>query len=72
MTFMFALTSSMMLLCCVAGEEVSWVQCDKCELWFHMICIGVAEDEIDENEDYICFQCRNPRAAATAGDACAL
>ena len=39
------------------------MQCDKCELWFHMICIGVAEDEIDENEDYICFQCRNPRAA---------
>ena len=27
-----------------------------------MICIGVAEEEISENEDYICFQCRNPRA----------
>ena len=49
-----------------SGEEVSWVQCDKCEEWFHMICIGVAEDEISETEDYICFQCRNPHVSRPA------
>lgn len=50
----------------VSGLEVSWVQCDRCEEWFHMICIGVAEDEISENEDYICFQCKNPQVSRTA------
>ncbi|XP_064633580.1 lysine-specific demethylase 5A-like isoform X2 [Lineus longissimus] len=40
------------------GEEVNWVQCDKCELWFHLLCVGLAENEISENEDYVCFSCR--------------
>lgn len=33
-----------------------------------MVCIGVAEDEISESEDYICWQCRGnnrPKASAS-------
>ncbi|KAK6176380.1 hypothetical protein SNE40_014678 [Patella caerulea] len=40
-----------------SGDEVNWVQCDKCELWFHLLCIGLASDEVTEEEDYVCFQC---------------
>lgn len=41
----------------IAGDEVNWVQCDTCELWFHLLCIGLGEDEVSENEDYVCFSC---------------
>ena len=43
----------------VAGDEVNWVQCDTCEQWFHLLCVGLAEDEVAGNEDYMCFICKN-------------
>uniref|UniRef100_A0A8C1M992 [histone H3]-trimethyl-L-lysine(4) demethylase n=2 Tax=Cyprinus carpio TaxID=7962 RepID=A0A8C1M992_CYPCA len=35
------------------GEEVYWVQCDCCNRWFHMICVGVSA-ELAAEEDYMC------------------
>ena len=43
----------------VVGDEVNWVQCDTCEQWFHLLCVGLAEDEVAGNEDYMCFICKN-------------
>ena len=43
---------------CVAGEEVNWVQCDKCEKWLHLLCIGLSKEEISEDTDYICYECK--------------
>lgn len=42
---------------------MNWVQCDLCELWFHLLCVGLGEDEVTEDEDYVCFKCRNPHKA---------
>uniref|UniRef100_A0A8C1YGD6 [histone H3]-trimethyl-L-lysine(4) demethylase n=1 Tax=Cyprinus carpio TaxID=7962 RepID=A0A8C1YGD6_CYPCA len=38
------------------GEEVYWVQCDCCNRWFHMICVGVSA-ELAAKEDYMCVTC---------------
>uniref|UniRef100_A0A8C1AH75 [histone H3]-trimethyl-L-lysine(4) demethylase n=1 Tax=Cyprinus carpio carpio TaxID=630221 RepID=A0A8C1AH75_CYPCA len=38
------------------GEEVYWVQCDCCNRWFHMICVGVSA-ELAAEEDYMCVTC---------------
>ncbi|XP_057212242.1 lysine-specific demethylase 5B-B isoform X3 [Triplophysa rosa] len=38
------------------GEEVNWVQCDCCNQWFHMICVGVSA-ELAAEEDYMCVTC---------------
>ncbi|KAL8614742.1 hypothetical protein ACOMHN_055300 [Nucella lapillus] len=35
------------------GNAVNWVQCDSCELWFHLLCVGLGTNEISEEEDYI-------------------
>ena len=55
-----------LVLVCVAGEEVNWVQCDRCELWFHLVCVGLGEDEVSENEDYVCYQCKKPAGGAVS------
>lgn len=40
------------------GQNVDWVQCDGgCEQWFHMACVGLSAEDINEDEDYICMQC---------------
>ncbi|KAA0713965.1 Lysine-specific demethylase 5B-B [Triplophysa tibetana] len=38
------------------GEEVNWVQCDCCNQWFHMICVGVSA-KLAAEEDYMCVTC---------------
>ncbi|XP_076469736.1 lysine-specific demethylase 5A-like isoform X2 [Babylonia areolata] len=40
------------------GEAVNWVQCDACELWFHLLCVGLGKEEITEEDDYVCNTCR--------------
>ncbi|GFR98729.1 lysine-specific demethylase 5A [Elysia marginata] len=40
------------------GEAVNWVQCDRCELWFHLLCVGMKAEDIRDDEDYVCFSCR--------------
>ena len=22
------------------GDDINWIQCDKCEKWYHLFCIG--------------------------------
>uniref|UniRef100_A0A1B6DAW0 [histone H3]-trimethyl-L-lysine(4) demethylase n=1 Tax=Clastoptera arizonana TaxID=38151 RepID=A0A1B6DAW0_9HEMI len=41
-----------------SGHEVDWIQCDGgCDMWFHMECLGLDKNDINEDEDYICQQC---------------
>ncbi|KAG5885696.1 hypothetical protein JTB14_002310 [Gonioctena quinquepunctata] len=40
------------------GQNVDWVQCDGgCEQWFHMACVGLSAEDINEDEDYFCITC---------------
>lgn len=43
----------------VLGEEVNWVQCDRCEEWYYLLCVGLGIDEVIEDEEYECFKCKN-------------
>ena len=44
------------------------MQCDTCELWFHLLCVGLGSDEVSANEDYVCFVCKKSPSAAVAVD----
>ena len=38
--------------------QVHWVQCDGCELWLHLTCIGLKPEQVSEDEDFICRDCK--------------
>merc|ERR1719166_176609 len=40
------------------GKQVHWVQCDRCQLWFHLFCIGLKPHDIKEDEDFNCRDCK--------------
>jgi len=41
-------------------NPIEWVQCDgKCQLWFHLYCVGLRKDQLNEYEDYLCRECKS-------------
>jgi PHD-finger len=40
-----------------AGKEVDWVQCDACQLWFHLICVDLDKTDVSDDKEYICRTC---------------
>lgn len=39
--------------------KIDWVQCDGgCNQWFHLHCLGLKSQDINEEEDFICNRCR--------------
>lgn len=50
--------------CTRPSGKLDWVQCDGgCEQWFHMACVGLSAQEINEDEDYICICCSRNSSA---------
>lgn len=47
--------------------QVYWVQCDCCNRWFHMICVGVSA-ELAAEEDYMCVTCNTTNAGRRKWD----
>ena len=48
--------------CCITHHDanVQWVQCDKCEMWFHTFCECMSAQEeltISDTEVYECLSC---------------
>ena len=38
----------------VGGCDQEWVQCDRCEAWYHCICIGISPLYFEEHEFVCC------------------
>lgn len=39
------------------GAKIDWVQCDGCELWYHLKCVGLTPDQCTDDDDYHCPAC---------------
>lgn len=39
------------------GKEVTWVQCDGCDQWFHLTCVGLKKRQLNTIKDYTCVVC---------------
>lgn len=40
------------------SSELSWVQCDQCQLWYHLLCVGLTIESVEEIDVYHCFSCK--------------
>ncbi|KAF8916364.1 hypothetical protein CPB85DRAFT_281839 [Mucidula mucida] len=53
------------------------VQCDKCQSWYHVGCLGIREDDprLEEGAEFVCPVCTDPkhhsRAIDVRGSSCA-
>ena len=41
------------------ANEISWVQCDQCQQWFHLLCVGLTTESVQKIDSYSCFPCRH-------------
>ena len=39
------------------GDEVGWVQCDICEKWYHLACVGLSPEKAEAMDSYNCRLC---------------
>lgn len=49
-----------------AGDEVEWVQCDKCENWYHVVCVGISAQDASKIDEYVCPYCTTPVPTPTS------
>ena len=36
---------------------MEWVQCDKCEGWYHVVCVGISAQDASKIDEYVCPYC---------------
>ncbi|KAF9156272.1 myeloid lymphoid or mixed-lineage leukemia 5 (trithorax, ) [Linnemannia schmuckeri] len=56
------------IIMCVCGskeDEGAMVQCDKCEVWLHLECLNLSEDDVPE--EYFCPTCQGLPTPSTGG-----
>ncbi|KAF9910267.1 myeloid lymphoid or mixed-lineage leukemia 5 (trithorax, ) [Linnemannia zychae] len=56
------------IIMCICGskeDEGAMVQCDKCEVWLHLECLDLAEDDVPE--EYFCPSCQGLPTPSTGG-----
>ena len=40
----------------VSSDQILWVECSKCEQWYHQLCVNVESEELSEI-DWVCDKC---------------
>lgn len=45
-------------------DEISWVQCDKCQEWFHCMCVGLTKEIAEKIDSYVCDRCKQSNSKA--------
>ena len=49
------------------ADEISWVQCDLCQEWFHCSCVGLTKEYAEKIDKYNCRKCIDRSRNSAAG-----
>lgn len=41
------------------ANQISWVQCDLCQHWFHLLCVGLTTASVEKMDIYNCSVCKH-------------
>ena len=41
------------------ADQISWVQCDQCQQWYHFTCVGLTREYVEKLDSYICSNCQS-------------
>ena len=41
---------------CSNKDLVDWIQCERCDQWFHCQCINISREDADELDSFFCPQ----------------
>lgn len=52
-------------------DEISWVQCDKCQEWFHCMCVRLTKEIAEKIDSYVCDSCKQVRLNSKASQSVA-
>ena len=40
------------------NPDLQYIECDKCNVWYHMDCVGIDPKEAESIETFICPKCK--------------
>lgn len=49
------------------NPDRSYIQCDKCERWYHQDCVGLSKEETHAIEQYFCSRCTETKDSGDRG-----
>ena len=41
------------------GMNIKWVLCEGCDLWYHLICLGINDVDIHPEREFYCPSCKD-------------
>ena len=47
-------------------DEISWVQCDKCQEWFHCMCVRLTKEIAEKIDSYVCNGCKQVNSSGSS------
>ena len=51
------------------ADQISWVQCDLCQEWFHCTCVGLTKEYAEKIDRYNCKKCLAAKSSGGCGQA---
>ena len=43
--------------------QIDWAQCDRCERWYHLVCVGLKKKDVGPKSTFNCSACQKEKVS---------